>query len=355
MAKYFKNIQNLDDLKKQFRKLVVKFHPDNGGDEEAFKELNNEYDALFPIWQSRHNAAAPAENQNHETADSTRSEFYTANGWKGSRYNSSRTLKEIAQIVRAYVKEKYPTYKFSVRTFYASMCQELHVDLKESPVEIYKAADELTKEDENEFFRKANYNNYWVLSSWSDDEFKAEYNRITAAHGNFFKVLNEATKAVIADVDAFVNSYNYSDCDGMIDYFDVDFYYFGCAQNNGANIKIVPKTARIKNKETTPTTNKKSGKNADKRESEKLPESKPELPKNEPEAEAHKAGYTYKITAGEDTRDGSPLWIVRIVETLTKDEYIAENEAMKKRGAYYSKFKKGFLFRVEPSELLKTV
>ena len=67
------------------------------------------------------------------------------------------------------------------------------------------------------------------------------------------------------------------------------------------------------------------------------------------------AGYTYKITLGEDTRDGSTLWIVRIVEKLDRDAYIAENKAMKERGAYYSKFLHGFLYRVDPSEILKTV
>ena len=41
-----------------------------------------------------------------------------------------------------------------------------------------------------------------------------------------------------------------------------------------------------------------------------------------------KAGYTYKITKGEDTRDGSDLWIVRIAENLDEAAYIAENNAM---------------------------
>ena len=39
----------------------------------------------------------------------------------------------------------------------------------------------------------------------------------------FFKIMNEVTDAVVKDVDDFVKSYNYSDCDGMIDYFHVDF------------------------------------------------------------------------------------------------------------------------------------
>ena len=148
------------------------------------------------------------------------------------------------------MKEKYPTYKFSVRTSYASMCQELHVSLKESPIEIYKSFADLTETDKHDLIRKMEYNGYFTLTSWYDHELKAEFERIWNEHGNFFKCLNEVTKAVIEDVDNFVESYNYSDCDGMIDYFHVDFYYFGCAQNNGQNIKIVPKTARIKNKTT---------------------------------------------------------------------------------------------------------
>lgn len=332
--KHFKNIKSYDDLKNQYRGLLKANHPDNGGDLETMKEINVEYDALFRIWKDRQEKETGEKVE--ETAESTRRQFYTMFGWEGSRYDGSLTLKEISQIVRAYIKEKYPLYKFSVRTSYASMCQELHVTMKESPIEIYKTIDEFTNEDKSEFFRKAQHNGYWSLSCWNDTEFKAEYNRIVSEHGDFYKVMNEVTKAVVEDVDAFVHSYNYSDCDGMIDYFDVNFYYFGCCQNNGISVNIVPKTPRIKNKKSEVKT-----------ESAK---SKEDL-----EAITQKTGYTYKITRGEDTRDGSTLWIVRIVEKLDRDAYIAENKAMKERGAYYSKFLHGFLYRVDPSEILKTV
>lgn len=331
--KHFKNIKSYDDLKNQYRGLLKANHPDNGGDLETMKEINVEYDALFRIWKDRQEKETGEKVE--ETAESTRRQFYTMFGWEGSRYDGSLTLKEISQIVRAYIKEKYPLYKFSVRTSYASMCQELHVTMKESPIEIYKTIDEFTNEDKSEFFRKAQHNGYWSLSCWNDTEFKAEYNRIVSEHGDFYKVMNEVTKAVVEDVDAFVHSYNYSDCDGMIDYFDVNFYYFGCCQNNGISVNIVPKTPRIKNKKSEVKT-----------ESAK---SKEDL-----EAITQKTGYTYKITRGEDTRDGSTLWIVRIVEKLDRDAYIAENKAMKERGAYYSKFLHGFLFLVDPSEILKT-
>lgn len=152
-------------------------------------------------------------------------------------------------------------------------------------------------------------------------------------------VLNDITKAVIDDVDAFVNSYNYNDSDGMIDYFDVNFYYFGCCQEHGKYVKIVPKTPRIKNqkKEVKPKASEKP---------------KKEEKTEQVEEKAKEAKYTYKITRGEDTRDGSVLWLVRVSESLSKEQYIAESEKMKRRGGYYSKFKHAFIFRTDPTEIL---
>lgn len=336
MAKYFKNVASYEDLKSQFKQLLKSNHPDNGGDVAVMQEINAEYDALFKIWKDKQEQATGEKVT--ETADSTRQNFYTEFGWEGSNHDWNRSLKEVAQIVRGYVKEKYPTYKFSVRTSYASMCQELHVDLKESPCEIYKTFEELTDEDKNDLLRKMRYNNYFKLDCWYEHELKAEFERIWNEHGNFFKCLNEVTQAVVDDVDAFVKSYNYSDCDGMIDYFNVDFYYFGCCQNNGQDIKIVPKTARLKKNEDTPVKTKNT--RADEVAA---------LEDNENKK------YSCTVSEGEDTRDLSQLWVVRINETLDKEEYIKMNNTMKELGGYYSKFKHGFIFRENPTEKLKGV
>ncbi len=45
--KWFKDISSLNELRKSYRQLVVKFHPDNGGSEDVIKEINAEYDVLF--------------------------------------------------------------------------------------------------------------------------------------------------------------------------------------------------------------------------------------------------------------------------------------------------------------------
>lgn len=337
MAKYFKNVKSLEDLKNQFKALARQNHPDAGGDAETMKEINCEYDALFPVWKDRHNAAEP-QNQTKETADSTRSEFYTECGWEGKNHDWNRSLKEVAQIVRAYVKEKYPTYKFSVRTSYASMCQELHVSLKEAPAEIYKKEPaELTEDEKSKLLRSLRYNNLFNKDSWYDRELDDAI-REAWEKSDHYKVYNEITAAILKDVDNFVKSYNYSDCNSMIDYFHVDFYYFGCKPDG---LKIVPKTARIKNNATKPA---------------KANNSTPEQEKTAETANIalpdDKSGYTYKITKGEDTRDGSELWLVRIVEKLDRTAYVAENKAMQERGGYYSKFRKAFIFRFDPSEIL---
>ncbi|MGL5381745.1 DnaJ domain-containing protein [Clostridium sp.] len=54
--KYLKNINTLEELKKEYRKLVIKYHPDNAdGDEEIIKTINNEYDILFNELKNKHN------------------------------------------------------------------------------------------------------------------------------------------------------------------------------------------------------------------------------------------------------------------------------------------------------------
>ncbi len=352
MAKYFKNIKSFDDLKKQFKDLLKKHHPDNGGDAEIMKVVNVEYDSLFLIWKNRKEAETGSPI--NETADSTRSEFYTENGWKGANHNWNRTLKEVAQIVRTYVKEKYPTYKFSVRTEYASMCQELHVTLKESPIPIYKTFDELTSEDIHKIAKGIFPWDYLLddrlhFLNASKEEQKKIIEESTSRNRY---ILNEVTQAVIEDVDSFVRSYNYEDCDGMIDYCHVDFFYFGCCQDNGENIKIIPKTARIKNKSDKPTEQKSKNENRE-QEMDSVAHGIEVGNTKTIESKASES-YTYDIKEGEDTRDGSKVWIVRIKEKLDKSAYIAENRAMKKRGGYYSRFRHGFIFRFDPTEVLRT-
>lgn len=45
--KWFKDVSSIEELRKRYKELLKKHHPDNGGNEETMKEINRQYDTLF--------------------------------------------------------------------------------------------------------------------------------------------------------------------------------------------------------------------------------------------------------------------------------------------------------------------
>lgn len=62
--------------------------------------------------------------------------------------------------------------------------------------------------------------------------------------------------------------------------------------------------------------------------------------------------YIYEVSEDTDTRDGSRIYLVKVTEKLSKEEYIKVNNYIKSLGGYYSKFKHAFLFKENPTEKL---
>lgn len=209
MAKYFKNIKNLEDLKAQFRTLARENHPDAGGDPEVMKAINLEYDQLFPIWKKR------SGNVTNETADSTRREFYSATGWKGSNYSWRRDLKDVAAIVRNYIKETYPQYKFSVKK---GNYNSIDITMKEAPATVFLNG---------------------VQPDWYGS-FKARY------ANRFVDILKPDVIRMLSDITNLVDSYNFEDIDAMTDYYSVGFWFHGIDITR--NLVIDPKRADRKAK-----------------------------------------------------------------------------------------------------------
>lgn len=55
MTTYFKNVNTLEELRKQYKELLKKYHPDNeNGSEEITKTINTEYEQLFKVLENRH-------------------------------------------------------------------------------------------------------------------------------------------------------------------------------------------------------------------------------------------------------------------------------------------------------------
>lgn len=55
---YFKNVNTLEELRKQYKELLKVYHPDNGGNVSDMQEINAEYDRLFKALKDRHESNA---------------------------------------------------------------------------------------------------------------------------------------------------------------------------------------------------------------------------------------------------------------------------------------------------------
>ena len=52
--KYFKNVSTIEELRREYKKLLKENHPDNGGSEEATKQINLEYEKMFEMLKDKH-------------------------------------------------------------------------------------------------------------------------------------------------------------------------------------------------------------------------------------------------------------------------------------------------------------
>lgn len=62
--------------------------------------------------------------------------------------------------------------------------------------------------------------------------------------------------------------------------------------------------------------------------------------------------YTFEVTEDTDTRTNEKIYLVKVAEKLSREEYIKVNQYIKTLGGYYSKFKHAFLFKENPTEKL---
>ena len=151
---------------------------------------------------------------------------YTGHGWEGEEYDGNLDIKDIAKIVRKELKKEYPDCKFSIRIErYAGGCS-LNLSLMEAPFEVVGDAPEECpagfgpRDFENlkaqiESVRERGYaqlNHYQLTKRYEEDGICNG----TALTPKAWKCVRRATQ--------IATGYRRDDSDGMIDYFDTNFY-----------------------------------------------------------------------------------------------------------------------------------
>lgn len=134
---YFQNIHSLADLKKEYRRLALRHHPDKGGDTAIMQRVNTEFERLFDIWKDKPDITATSTGYEYDYSGATAKEYteyvYNEYRWKGRNYKGQHAP-EIVALVRAWLKETYPGYKFSVRR---ENCHSIHIRLMKADFEAF--------------------------------------------------------------------------------------------------------------------------------------------------------------------------------------------------------------------------
>lgn len=149
--------------------------------------------------------------------------FYTSNGWAGKNYDHNLKGKDIAAKVRAFVKNEFPDFKFSIRSKFGMQADTIYITVLSGPIPA---------------LCEGNTRSYESCMSGFGDAFKG---RIT-----------DKMLAVLDKVYSFVSSFRYSDCDGMIDYFDTNFYCCMYVGDYDRPYQITEKKERNNNQANNP-------------------------------------------------------------------------------------------------------
>lgn len=75
---YFSNCKTIEDVKRTFKELARKLHPDNGGNSEEFKIMMNEYKIMFDRLKNIHQSKDGDTYKQKEESTETPEQFASA-------------------------------------------------------------------------------------------------------------------------------------------------------------------------------------------------------------------------------------------------------------------------------------
>jgi len=156
---------------------------------------------------------------------------YTQHAWEGEKYKANQNLygASLSAAIRKELKEKLPNCKFSVTKETYSGGQSISVHLMEANFNPFSP---LT----DEVIEKIKDNCRWSFGShWEGmvEQSIENYKNTTTVkmheQVNHYYIkdsvyLTEEAKEVITKAQNIINSYNFDDSDGQIDYFHTSFY-----------------------------------------------------------------------------------------------------------------------------------
>jgi len=239
-VKYFSKAKSIDEAKALYKKLALANHPDVNATPEAtaiMQEINSEFDMVFKFLKM----STPVAAKETETSTHYREGFYTANGWKGDKYDSSLHGKDIAKLLREYVKFVYPLYKFSITSDYHSV----DVYAVEGPVSLLVPVEEAIANILSSPDAMYYYNN---SESYVRETLNRDYGKQHSINHFYIDkddTLTDFAKLMFTDIKNFLVDYTRDDSDSQTDYFDCNLYQsLGIGKWDKA-YKIVEKTARI--------------------------------------------------------------------------------------------------------------
>lgn len=71
----FRNCETLEELKKLYRKLAMKYHPDRGGNEKDMKDINRLYEIHFEKCKNSDNRKSAAGSKDFRYTEESADEY----------------------------------------------------------------------------------------------------------------------------------------------------------------------------------------------------------------------------------------------------------------------------------------
>ncbi len=149
--KYFFGIETAEELKKAFRKLAVKMHPDNGGNEEEFKAMKAEFEKLWDNLKNIHT------NKNGEQYDTT-----------GTDRATTETAEEFMNIIMKLMFIPDITVELCGSWIWVSGNTKEHRELLKELTFRYSANKKM-------WYYQRDGKRKWHKNAWSIDEIRTAY------------------------------------------------------------------------------------------------------------------------------------------------------------------------------------